>query len=165
MGGRIGPGMKRAGFDAFMVTGRSETPVWINVIDGKVTIEDATDLMELDAWDTQIEIQKRVAGVDVGEWYDIEKTDFGGSTMQRPAVMAIAPISQEPRLGRVGGIMHNASHIAAQTGFAAVWDSKNLKAVSFTGAQSFTVADPNALMNLRREVACPEKTALRQHSA
>lgn len=152
MGGRIGPGMKRAGFDAFMVTGRSETPVWINVIDGKVTIEDATDLMELDAWDTQIEIQKRVAGVDVGEWYDIEKTDFGGSTMQRPAVMAIAPISQEPRLGRVGGIVHDASHIAAQTGFAAVWGSKNLKAVSFTGAQSFTVADPNALMNLRREV-------------
>ncbi len=152
IGGRIAGGMKRAGFDAFMVTGASETPVWINVYDGTVTIEDASDLMELDAWDTQIEIQRRVTGTEDGEWYKIQKKEQGGRTMQRPAVMAIAPIAQLPRLGRVGGIVHDASHIAAQTGFAAVWGSKNLKAVSFAGAQGFEVADPNALLHLRREV-------------
>ncbi len=151
MGGRIAGGMKRSGFDAFMVTGESETPVWINVYEGEVTIEDATDLWEMDAWETQIAVQNLVTkGAGHNEWYDLETFKQADRTMQRPAVMAIAPIAQ--RLGRLAGIVHDASHIVAQSGFAAVWGAKKLKAVSFAGARTFKVADPNALLKLREEI-------------
>ena len=155
LGGRIAGGMKRAGLDAFMVTGKSDSPVWINVNEGKITIEDATDLWDLDAWETQIKIQNIVTkGAAHGEWYDIDEFKEADRTMQRPAVMAIAPIAQ--KLGRNAGIVHDASHIVAQSGFGAVWGSKNLKAVSFTGALSFKIADPSSLINLREELI--EKT-------
>ncbi len=149
MGGRIAGGMKRAGFDAFMVTGRSETPVWINVIDGVITFEDASGLWGLDAWDTQKQIMEQITGgAKDGEWYQVPGSKH--MTMSRPAVMCITPISE--RLGRIGGIVHDANHIAAQTGFGAVWGSKNLKAVSFTGTQTFGIADPTRLLALRREL-------------
>lgn len=149
MGGRIAGGMKRAGFDAFMVTGKAKAPVWINVVNGEITIEDASGLWGLDAWDTQKEIiNELTGGVGYGEWYKIKGTKY--MTMARPAVMCITPISE--RLGRIGGIVHDANHIAAQTGFGAVWGSKNLKAVSFTGTKSFGIADPSRLLSLRREL-------------
>lgn len=151
MGGRIAGGLKRAGLDAFMVTGKSETPVWINVYEDNITIEDATDLWGMDAYETQEAIQKIVAeGAGYGEWYNIKDGLDANQTMQRPAVMAIAPIAE--KLGRVAGIVHDASHIAAQTGFAAVWGSKNLKAVSFAGARTVKVYDPAELLKIREEV-------------
>ena len=151
MGGRIAGGMKRAGFDAFMVTGASEEPVWINVVDGNVTIEDASQWWgsEMDAWEVQKDIMARITGgAPDGTWYTVPGSKR--KTMMRPAVMCIPAICE--RLGRVGGIMHDANHIAAQTGFGAVWGSKKLKAVSFTGTQTFSIADPTELLALRREV-------------
>lgn len=149
MGGRIAGGMKRAGFDAFMITGSSETPVWLNVVNGQVNFEDATELWGQDAWDTQKSIMNEITnGAKDGEWYQIKGTKV--STMTRPAVMCITPISEN--LGRIGGIMHDANHIAAQTGFGAVWGSKKLKAVSFTGTGAVSIADPNALLHIRREL-------------
>lgn len=149
MGGRIAGGMKRAGFDAFMVTGKSETPVWINVVDGNIVFEDASDLWGLDSWDTQKKIMDQITGgAKDGEWYKVPGSKH--RTMSRPAVMCITPICE--RLGRIGCICHDANHMAAQTGFGAVWGSKNLKAVSFTGTQTFEIADPARLLALRREL-------------
>ena len=149
MGGRIAGGMKRAGFDAFMITGKSETPVWINVVNGKITFEDASGLWGLDSWDTQKAIMDDLTGgAKNGEWYSIKGTDT--RTMSRPAVMCITPISE--KLGRIGGIMHDANHGAMQTGFGAVWGSKNLKAVSFSGDGEVEIADPNRLLQLRKEI-------------
>lgn len=149
MGGRIAGGMKRAGFDAFMVTGRSETPVWINVVDGEIVFEDADDLWGRDSWDTQKMIMDKITGgAKDGEWYKVPGSKH--RTMSRPAVMCIAPICE--RLGRIGCICHDANHMAAQTGFGAVWGSKNLKAISFTGTQTFEIDDPGRLLELRREL-------------
>ena len=147
IGGRIAGGMKRAGFDAFMVTGASETPVWLNVINGEIEFRDASELWGLDAWDTQKKIADYVTGgARDGEWYKIGKVP----TMQRPAIMCITPIAE--RLGRIGGIMHDANHLVAQTGHAAVWGSKKLKAISFAGTMTFDIADPNELLRLHREI-------------
>jgi aldehyde:ferredoxin oxidoreductase len=151
MGGRIAGGMKRAGFDAFMVTGISEEPVWINVIDGEIKFEDASKWWgsEQDSWEIQKDIMGQLTnGAGEGEWYTVPGSKK--KTMLRPAVMCIPPICE--RLGRVGGIVHDANHIAAQSGFGAVWGSKKLKALSFTGTQTFEVADPTELLALRREV-------------
>lgn len=149
MGGRIAGGMKRAGFDAFMVTGKSDQPVWVNVVDGRITFEDASHLWGLDAWDTQKKIMDDITGgARDGEWYQVPGSKH--QIMSRPAVMCIAPVCE--RLGRIGCIVHDANHMAAQTGFGAVWGAKNLKAVSFTGTQTFEIADPARLLDLRYEL-------------
>jgi aldehyde:ferredoxin oxidoreductase len=52
-GGQFGVMMKRAGFDGVILKGQSETPVTIEIIDGKVSIADASELWGKDAEDTQ----------------------------------------------------------------------------------------------------------------
>jgi aldehyde:ferredoxin oxidoreductase len=42
MGGHWGPELKYAGWDAVIVQGASATPVWIKILDGNVSIEDAS---------------------------------------------------------------------------------------------------------------------------
>lgn len=52
-GGQFGVMMKRAGFDGVILKGQSETPVTVEIIDGKVTIKDASELWGKDAEETQ----------------------------------------------------------------------------------------------------------------
>ncbi|HWQ07338.1 MAG TPA: aldehyde ferredoxin oxidoreductase C-terminal domain-containing protein, partial [Feifaniaceae bacterium] len=52
-GGQFGVMMKHAGFDGVILKGRSETPVTIEFIDGKVAIKDAGELWGKDAEQTQ----------------------------------------------------------------------------------------------------------------
>lgn len=150
MGGQIAGGMKRAGFDAFMVTGKADSPVWINVVEGEIRIEDASDLWGKDTFETQSAIADKLTnGADYGEWYKIPGSKKK-EIMTRPAVVCIGPISE--RMGRIGTLCHDANHHAAQSGFGAVWSSKNLKAVSFCGSASIEIHDPAELLRLRREL-------------
>lgn len=52
-GGQFGVMMKRAGFDGVILKGQSESPVTIEIIDGKVSIADASELWGKDAEETQ----------------------------------------------------------------------------------------------------------------
>lgn len=52
-GGQFGVMMKRAGFDGVILKGQSETPVTIEIIDGKVSIADASELWGKDTEETQ----------------------------------------------------------------------------------------------------------------
>ena len=61
-GGRWSAMIKYAGYDGVAVQGKSEKPVWLNIVNGKVTFEDATDLWGLDTHETQEEIWKSVTG-------------------------------------------------------------------------------------------------------
>ena len=62
MGGRFATMLKQAGWDGVVVQGKSERPVWINIINDKVTIEDARSLWGLNTYETQSEITSMVAG-------------------------------------------------------------------------------------------------------
>jgi aldehyde:ferredoxin oxidoreductase len=44
LGGRFGTMMKLAGWDGIIVEGSSDKPVWINIINDKVKIEEAKEL-------------------------------------------------------------------------------------------------------------------------
>ncbi|MGV8084420.1 MAG: aldehyde ferredoxin oxidoreductase N-terminal domain-containing protein [Coriobacteriia bacterium] len=151
MGGRIAGCMKRSGFDAVVITGKAESPVWINVVDGEIEINSAKDLWGLDCWETQEQIWRIVTHDTMdGEWYNINNARDSGSSTLRPGVMCIGPAGEN--LARLGAIMHDAGHAVGQSGFAAVWGSKNLKAISFYGTHSITIADPVTLLDLRSEV-------------
>lgn len=65
-GGQFGVMMKRAGFDGVILKGQSETPVTIEIIDGKVTIKDASELWGKDAEETQESFPKIYGKLVIG---------------------------------------------------------------------------------------------------
>ena len=71
LGGRFATTMKLAGWDGVIVQGKAARPVWINIINDKVTIEDAKQLWGLNTFETQGQILSAVAGrTRFGEeWY------------------------------------------------------------------------------------------------
>ena len=148
LGGRFGPMLKYAGWDGIVIEGKSEEPVWLDIRDREIRIQDARGLWGLDTWETQRRIWKEVTGrSSQGDWVELGETSGDGRTTQKPAVMAIGQAGE--RLARVGAIIHDAGNAAGQGGFGAVWGAKNLKAISVIGTGSVEVADPAALLDAR----------------
>jgi len=144
-GGRFAGELKYAGWDGVVIEGKSSTPVWLNIINDKVTLEDASDLWGMDTWATQEEIWSRVS--DITRYSEWRAVDTDGLTTQRPAVVAIAPSGEN--LGRNAALVHGAGNGAGQGGFGGIFGSKNLKAISTLGSGQVEVADPEDLVNAR----------------
>lgn len=150
MGGRIAESMKTAGYDATVITGASDEPVWVNVVNDKVEFRDASGLWGMWTDETQEAIWDLVTdGAEDGEWVELSDTRDGGRTTQKPAVICIGPASEN--LARCGTITTDGAHQAGQSGLGAVWGSKKLKAISFLGSKSIPIADPMDLLALRNE--------------
>jgi aldehyde:ferredoxin oxidoreductase len=145
-GGRFSTQLKYAGWDGIVVLGKSGTPVWINILDDKVTFEDATSLWGLDTWETQEDVWRAVE-FEQGVWRSAETKRDGGRTTQRPAVLACGPNAE--KWGPLACLIHDAGNGAGQGGFGGVFASKNLKAISVLGTGGIEVADPNGLMEAR----------------
>jgi aldehyde:ferredoxin oxidoreductase len=146
-GGRFSTQLKYAGWDGIAVEGAVtgvDDPVWINIINDKVTIESAKTLWGLDIMETQEEIWRRVTpGAKFGEWLALGES----YTTQKPAVLCIGPAGENKV--RIASLLHDAGNGAGQGGFGAVFGSKKLKAISVIGTGSVPIADPKALMDAR----------------
>jgi aldehyde:ferredoxin oxidoreductase len=125
-GGNFGPEMKYAGFDHIVVTGRAERPVFIDIVDGNVTIVDAGDLWGEDTWETERRLRAR---------------------MDRPTLelLSIGPAGEN--MAAAACIIVNRVRAAARCGVGAVMGSKNLKAIAVSGSGSISVADPQGFMD------------------
>lgn len=104
-GGHFGPELRRAGFDAIVVTGRASEPVFLEVGDGRIEIIPAGELWGKTT--SQVETILQSAG--------------GGR------VASIGPAGEH--LSFMAGIINDIGRAAARTGGGAVMGSKNLKAV------------------------------------
>ncbi|MDR0310160.1 MAG: hypothetical protein LBJ21_01095 [Acidobacteriota bacterium] len=143
-GGMFSTMLRMAGWDGVSVIGRAEHPVYINIVDDKVTIEDAKDLWGLNAWECQEEIYKR-SGVRFGEeWW---KLDSGSYSLQRPQIVTIGAAGES--MTRVASLVHAGGSGAGQGGFGGVFGSKNLKAVAVLGTGGIKIADPKAMRDTR----------------
>jgi aldehyde:ferredoxin oxidoreductase len=150
-GGRFSTMLKFAGWDGIAIEGAADTPVWIDIRDGEVTIRDCRDLSlwGRDAWDSQETICDYIAGSgSYDTWVSPDTTSDARST-QRPAVLAIGPAGEN--LSRMAVLQHGASNTSGQGGFGAVWGSKKLKALSVMGTGNIRIADPKALIKARIE--------------
>ncbi|MEG1755285.1 MAG: aldehyde ferredoxin oxidoreductase family protein [Clostridia bacterium] len=65
-GGQFGVMMKRAGYDGLIIIGKANHPIKIVIVDGNVTIEDATELWGMDAEQTQEALPKRYGKLVIG---------------------------------------------------------------------------------------------------
>jgi aldehyde:ferredoxin oxidoreductase len=144
-GGRFGTTLKLAGWDGVVVEGRAEKPVWINIINDQVKIEDAKELWGLDTWETQNRITSMVGGkTRFGEeWQQINDS----YTTARPQIVCIGPVGETR--SRLAALIHGSGISARMGGYGAVFGAKNLKAVSVTGTGSVPMSDPAAVLEAR----------------
>lgn len=128
-GGWWGPELKFAGFDAVVVKGCAERPVYLWIRDGQVEIRDASRIWGLDTVDAQDAIRE-----ELGD--------------RRIRVAAIGPAGE--RLVRYACILNEGKHANGRNGMGAVMGSKRLKAIAVRGTKPPKPFDPEEVHRLAR---------------
>ncbi len=123
-GAYLGVALKKAGYDAVVITGKSEKPVYLLIEDDKFTIKDASYLWGKDAIETQ-----EVLRAELGNDFRTAAIGTAGEKLLR-----LADIDFEERQ-------------SARAGGGAVMGSKMLKAIAVKGSKSIEYADPDGLKN------------------
>ena len=133
-GGFWGPELKMAGYDAIVVTGKAENPVYLWVKDDRVEIRPADHL-----WGRMT--------ADVQEAIRTELED------DKIRVLQIGIAGEN--LVRYAGITNDLRHFNGRNGMGAVMGSKNLRAIAVRGSQRYQnlAHDQKALMALGRKLA------------
>ena len=120
---------KSAGYDAFVVKGKAEKPVYLWVQDGEAELRDAAHLWGKVTGEAQAAIQE----------------ELGDSKIE---VLQCGPAGEN--LVRFAAIISMSNRAAGRTGMGAVMGSKNLKAIAVRGHKRPEVADRKALAELAR---------------
>ena len=118
--GFFGPDLKRAGYDAVIITGKAEKPIYLWIDDDNVQLMDAKGLWGKSPYETDVAIRK-----DLGDHYI--------------RVSAIGPAGE--KLCRFAAIINDEFRAIGRTGMGAVMGSKNLKALAVRGTRDVNVAD------------------------
>ncbi|MBE3519397.1 MAG: aldehyde ferredoxin oxidoreductase family protein [Firmicutes bacterium] len=128
-GGYFGAELKRAGFDAIIIKGASEKPVYLWVHDGEAEIRDAAHL-----W-----------GKTTAEAEEIIKNELGDKLVR---VSQCGPAGEN--LVRFSCVVNDLTHFAGRTGMGAVMGSKKLRAVAVRGKGSVALSDAGKVRELAR---------------
>jgi aldehyde:ferredoxin oxidoreductase len=123
--------LKRAGFDAIIVEGKADKPVYIFVQDGEASIKDATHL-----W-----------GKETKEAEEAIRAELGDEHVQ---VALIGPAGEN--LVRYACVMTGLHDAAGRGGIGAVMGSKNLKAIAARGHKQPEIADGDRLKEIRQQM-------------
>jgi aldehyde:ferredoxin oxidoreductase len=125
LGGDWGAQLKLAGYDALVVQGRSEKPVYILIQDEEVEIRDASAL-----W-----------GKSTVETREILKEELGSPVK----VVAIGPAGEN--MVTFASVLADRD-ASGSSGLGAVMGSKNLKAIAVVGSGGVNAADPQKYREL-----------------
>jgi aldehyde:ferredoxin oxidoreductase len=128
--GTFGAELKRAGYDAIILTGKAEKPIYLWIDDDSVQLIDAAHLM----------------GKSPSETEDIIKDELGDYYI-RVAAIGLAG----EKLSRIACIINEKTRAAGRTGLGAVMGSKNLKAIAVRGTHDIVPAKPDEFMDMVQE--------------
>lgn len=129
--GDWGPGLKRAGYDAVVILGKAEKPIYLFIDDDAIQLIDAKDLWGKDSWETEELIREELGDEEV-------------------RVSSIGPAGEN--LVRFACITNDKFRQAGRTGMGAVMGSKNLKAVAVRGTKKVEVARFDELVEVCRNL-------------
>lgn len=129
LGGYVGYELKRAGYDAIIVEGKSETPVYLWINNDTVEIKEASSL-----W-----------GTSVLDAHDSIETEVGERMVRS---MIIGPAGEN--LSEIACVVGDLRNAAGRGGLGAVMGSKNLKAVAIKGNQASRASDQKKYIDLAR---------------
>jgi aldehyde:ferredoxin oxidoreductase len=130
-GGVFGWKMKKAGFDAVVVSGKSQKPVYLLLDNGKAELRDAASL-----W-----------GKTTGQTTDAIVNDLNDKSIR---VTCIGPAGE--KLVLFACIINEKTRAAGRGGVGAVMGSKNLKAIAARGDQPIKAADEAQLAIVKERV-------------
>jgi aldehyde:ferredoxin oxidoreductase len=122
-----GPAIKDAGYDILILEGKSQKPVYLQIIDDDVQIKDAAAI-----W-----------GKDTVESIDAIRRETADDKL---SVATIGPAGE--RLVAIACIAVDKHSFAGRCGLGAVMGSKNVKAVAVRGTKTVPVDDPDKLKEL-----------------
>ncbi len=128
-GGWFGGELKKAGFDAVIVEGISERPVYLWINDGQAEIRDASHL-----W-----------GRETGPAQEAILSEVG-----KARVLGIGPGGEN--LVRYASAVSELRFCAGRSGMGAVMGSKKLKAIAVRGTKPVTVAHRDKLIALTKQI-------------
>jgi aldehyde:ferredoxin oxidoreductase len=131
-GGAIGPMIKRAGYDAIVITGKAKQPSYL-LVDGQ---------------DVQIRPASGLTGGTILEVYDALTAELG---LQDLSILQCGPAGE--KLVRFACLVADLNDVAGRTGMGAVFGSKNLRAIAVRGADKISFANPDGLKELARLAA------------
>ena len=125
-GGSFGSGLKYAGYDALIIEGKSDRPIYLLIDKDGVQLKDATHLWGKTTTETERAIRRELGNSDIR----IASTGTAGDNLVK-----FASIMSDNRA-------------AARTGMGAVMGSKKLKAVAVRGSRGVKVASPERVENV-----------------
>ncbi len=128
--GTFGSELKRAGYDAVIITGKADRQVYLWIDDGSIQLLDASSL-----W-----------GKSPSETEDAIKDELGDYYVR---VAAIGMAGE--KLSKIACIINEKTRAAGRTGLGAVMGSKNLKAIAVRGTKDIVTAKPTEFMEMVKE--------------
>ena len=129
-GGNFGYYLKKAGLDAIVLHGRSDTPVWLEISNGKVQFHAADDLWGMKTSETQATLD--------------EKLKLPNGRVRKNGKICIGPAGENKVL--YAGIVSN-ERVAGRGGTGAVLGWMNVKAVCASGNQKVKVIEKEKMIN------------------
>ncbi|MFC1942759.1 aldehyde ferredoxin oxidoreductase family protein [Chloroflexota bacterium] len=123
--------LKRAGYDAIIVEGKAEKPVYLWIHDGEVSIKDAGHLWGKATKETEAAV----------------RDELGDKRVQ---LALIGPAGENKVL--YSCIMHGLYDAAGRGGLGAVMGSKNLKAIAVRGNKLPEIADSGRVKEIRQQM-------------
>jgi len=130
-GGFFGPELRFAGYDGVVITGCSEKPVWLSIVEGKPLLHDASSIWGSDSYRTQEMVRQALGDQKVR----VACIGAGGENVVKMAA-----------------VMNDQGRTAGRTGMGAVMGSKRLKAIGVRGQAKVPLADAEGLKTLARDV-------------
>lgn len=123
-GGYWAPELKKAGFDAIVITGKAPNPVYLWVNNGSVEIRDASHI-----WGSLTKESEEAIRLELGD--------------KHIRVAQIGPAGEN--LVKYACISNELAHFNGRTGMGAVMGSKNLKAIAVRGTLPIEFEEPEFL--------------------
>ena len=128
--GTFGTELKRAGYDAVIITGRAKNPVYLWIDDDNIQLSDANHLWGKSPFEVEDTLKE-----EIGDYY------------VRVAAIGLAGEKQS----KIANIINDRTRAAGRTGLGAVMGSKNLKAITVRGTNDVTVAKPKEFFEMIKD--------------
>lgn len=135
-GGKVAEPLSRTGYDAIIIKGASETPVYLEISNRKVKFHDASHIWGKETYESEDAIRDEVGRKDAG-------------------VIVIGPAGE--RLVKFAVIENNYWRSLGRTGPGAVLGSKKVKGIAFYGDIKKQVAKPDVINKLWEELRAVSK--------
>jgi len=136
-GGTAAEYISRIGYDAFMINGAADEPIWIEICEEGALFHSASHLWGLETYEAEDQIRA---------WFKENRSEADNC-----GVVCIGPAGENRVSFAV--IENDYWRSAGRTGVGAVMGSKKIKAIAFWGNRRKELSDPESLKRFMKDLA------------